>query len=225
MGCTIFSINFNFVYRAEAHVTSGVVAVTFALLIVYNAVLGRIFLGQSISRPFLLGSAVAMLGVALLFLHELRETHGSPRETLLGIGLTLFAMLFASIANVLQGSERAKALPMPSLLAWGMLWGALANAAWAWATVGPPRIDPSPTYVGGVLYLGVIASALAFTLYFNMMRLIGPARGGYVNVLTPVIAMLISTIAEGYVWSIEAAAGGILVLLGLVLAMRARRPA
>lgn len=225
MGLSIFGLNFNLVYRAEAHVTSGVVAVTFALLVVYNSVLGRVFLRQPQSRPFLLGSGVAMLGVALLFAHELRASPQGPRQAAIGIGLTLAAMLFASIANVLQAGQRIRALAMPAVLGWGMLYGALGDAAWAWSTTGPPRFDAGPAYVAGLLYLGLVASAVAFTLYFTMIRRIGPARAGYVNVLTPVIAMALSTVFEQYRWSAEAVAGGLLVIAGLVVAMRARSPA
>jgi drug/metabolite transporter (DMT)-like permease len=225
VGVSIFCLNFNFVYRAEAHVTSGLVAVTFALLVVYNSVLGRIFLKQRLSRPFMLGSGIALLGVALLFLHELRAAPLGSHEVVLGIGLTLLALLFASIANLMQATERARALPMPALLVWAMLYGALANATWAWIETGPPQIDWSPGYIGGALYLGILASALAFTLYFTLIRQIGPARAGYVNVLTPVLAMALSTVFEAYRWSLEAAAGGALVIAGLVVAMRARNPA
>lgn len=225
MGVSIFCLNFNFIYRAEAHVTSGIVAVVFALLLVYNAVAGRLFFGQSLSRRFLIGSAVAMVGIGLLFEHELRASSRSPHETALGIGLVLVALLFACIANVMQSTERMRAIPMPAMLAWGMTWGAAANAAYAYATAGAPRFLLTPVYVGGLLYLGVLASALAFTLYFGLIRSIGPARGGYVNVLTPVLAMILSTLFEHYVWSIEAAAGGALVVIGLIVAMRARMPA
>ena len=225
MGISIFCLNFNFLYRAETHVTSGIVAVVFALLLVYNAVLGRIFLGQPLSRPFLAGSAVAMAGIGLLFEHELRASPCSPHETALGVGFVLVGLLFASIANVMQSTERMRAIPMPAMLAWGMTWGALANALFAYAAVGPPRILLTPVYIGGVFYLGMLASALAFTLYFGMIRLIGPARGGYVNVLTPVLAMVLSTIFEHYRWSVEAVVGGVLVIVGLIVAMRARNPA
>jgi len=225
MGGSIFCLNFNCVYRAEAHVTSGLVAVTFSLLVVFNSVLGRVFLGQSLSRAFLIGSGIAMLGIALLFSHELRAAPQGPHEVVLGVGMTLTGMFFASIANVIQSTERAKAMAMPVLLAWGMLWGALCDAGWAWIVSGPPAFEPTLTYTSGVLYLGIIASAVAFTLYFTMIRQIGPARAGYVNVLTPVLAMVFSTVFEHYRWSAEAAVGGALVLAGLVVAMRARSPA
>lgn len=222
VGLAQFVGNFNFVYLAETHVTSGLVAVTFALLVVCNAALARIFLGQTLSRRFVIGSGVAMLGVALLFAHELARAPHGPRAVAIGVGLTLAAVLSASISNVMQGSTRARAMAMPALLGWSMLWGALADGALAWATSGPPRLDPRPEYWLGLLYLGVIASALAFTLYFTMIRAIGPARGGYVNVVVPVIAMTFSTVLEHYIWSVEAVLGGVLVLAGLVLAMRAR---
>ena len=222
LGLVIFAINYNAVYAAEEHITSGLVAVIFSLLVPLNAVLARIFLKQHLSRPFLIGSAVAMLGVILLFIHEWRSVEGSPHEVMLGIGLALLAVFFASVGNVLQGSPRARQVPMATLLAWGMGWGAALDAVGAWIMTGPPVLDLRPTYIAGLLYLGIIASAVAFTLYFNLIRRIGAARGGYVNVLIPVIAMGFSTMFEHYRWSIEAVLGGLLVLAGLALTMRAR---
>ena len=222
LGLVIFAINYNAVYASELHITSGLVAVIFSLLVPLNAVLARIFLKQGLSRPFLLGSGVAMLGVVLLFIHEWRAVAGDPHEVTIGILLALCAVFFASIGNVLQGSPRARTVPMATLLAWGMTWGALIDAVIAWARTGPPVLDLRLSYLAGLLYLGIVASAVAFTLYFNLIRRIGAARGGYVNVLIPVIAMGFSTVFEHYIWSIEAALGGLLVLVGLVLAMRAR---
>src|SRR3546814_10699472 len=84
-----FCINYNFVYRAEGHITSGLVAVLFALLIVPNAILGRAFLGQRLGRQLLAGSGIAMAGVALLFVHEARIDPSGFNEALIGLGFTL----------------------------------------------------------------------------------------------------------------------------------------
>lgn len=106
---------------------------------------------------------------------------------------------------------------------WGC-FGAAIDALWAWITVGPPVFDARIGYVAGVLYLGLAASALAFTLYFGVIRAIGPAKAAYSSVIVPVIAMLLSTLFEGYRWSWLAALGAALAMFGLVLALRARRP-
>jgi drug/metabolite transporter (DMT)-like permease len=223
-GLAQFAANYNFVYLAEQHVTSGLVAVMFALLLVPNAVLARVFLGQHLGRQLLLGSAVAMAGVALLFVHEARRGAGTPSEVLLGVAMALAAVLSASIANVMQASATARRQPMGAMLAAAMLIGAAGNALFAWASDGPPRWDPRPEYWLGLAYLGVVASAVAFTLYFGVIRAIGPARAAYSSVIIPVIAMCFSTLFEGYRWSALALLGALLTLAGLVVALRARRP-
>ena len=224
LGLSQFCLNFNFVYRAEMHITSGLVAVVFALLLVPNAVFGRIFLGQRMGAQLLAGSGIAIAGVALLFLHEARRDAAGTGELLAGIGFTLAAVMSASVANVMQATETAKRYPMFAMLAAGMLIGATCNAAYAFATSGPPAFDLRFSYWGGVLYLGLAASALAFPLYFGVIRAIGPAKAAYSGVLVPVIAMLISTLFEGYRWSVLAAAGAVLAMVGLVIALRAKRP-
>jgi drug/metabolite transporter (DMT)-like permease len=224
LGFAQFVLNFNFVYRAEQHITSGVVAIVYALLLVPNAILARIFLGQLMGRQLLIGSAVAMAGVALLFLHEARLSDAGPEAALIGIGIAFLGVLSASVANVMQATRTAKAYPMAAMLGWAMLIGAAIDAGFAWVTTGPPVIEMRWGYVAGTLYLGVLGSALAFTIYFQLIRTIGPAKAAYTSVLIPVIAMLLSTIFEGYRWSLLAAGGAALVIVGLVLALKARRP-
>jgi drug/metabolite transporter (DMT)-like permease len=223
-GVPQFFLNFNFVYAAEHYVTSGLVAVVFALLLVPNSALGWLFLKHRMTGRFLLGSGIAMAGVALLFVQELRHSEVPARDVLLGIGLTLIAVLSASISNVMQASERLRHRPVAAMLAWGMFYGLLFDGAFAWFLHGPPVVETRPGYWLGLVYLGLFASALAFTIYFRLIRLIGPARSAYSSLLVPVIAMALSTFFEGYRWSTLAAAGGVLALIGLVIALRSNRP-
>ncbi|WP_262504061.1 DMT family transporter [Sphingosinithalassobacter sp. CS137] len=224
LGLMQFVLNFNFVYRAEFYVTSGLVAVVFALLLVPNAILGRLFLGQQLGRQLLVGSAIAMAGVALLFIHEARQDPSATGNVLTGVAITFAGVLSASVANVMQATKTSRAYPMVPMLGTAMLLGAGMNALWAFVTAGPPTVEWRLGYFAGIAYLGIFASALAFTLYFGVIRVIGPAKAAYSSVLVPVIAMLLSTLFEGYRWSALAAAGALLALAGLVVALRARRP-
>lgn len=223
-GLTQFALNFNFIYRAEHFMTSGLVAVVFSLLLVPNALFARIFLGQRMGRQLLVGSLVAVVGVTLLFLHELRDDPGNTAGLMAGIGFTVAALLSASASNILQGTELAKRYPMVSTLGVAMLIGAALDGAYAWATAGPPVFDPRPDYWLGMLYLGVVASAITFPLYFGVLRVIGPAKASYSGVIVPVIAMLLSTLFEGYRWSSLAAGGALVTIAGLIIALSARRP-
>jgi drug/metabolite transporter (DMT)-like permease len=221
LGVAQFMFNFNFVYRAELYVTSGLVAVVFALLFVPNAFFAQVFLGHRVSKRFIIGSGIAVTGIALLFINEARGDDAAQAATLTGIAFTLAGVLSASTANVMQASKRAKALPMAAMLGWAMLWGAGFDAVYAWFTAGPPVMDWRPSYLLGVLFLGVIASALAFSLHFTLIRNIGPARAAYSSTIIPVIAMGFSTVFEGFVWTGLAVAGSIIALAGMVVALSA----
>jgi drug/metabolite transporter (DMT)-like permease len=220
LGLMQFSLNFNFVYQAEHHITSGLVAVIFALLIIPNALLARWWLGRSIGTPFIIGSIVATTGVAMLMVQEYRAAPVGSTAVLIGIALALLAVLCASVSNVVQVLPGMAKFPTIPVLGWSMLWGTLFNASWAWANFGPPVIDPRPAYLGGVLYLSIVGSVITFPLYFRLIRDIGPGKAAYTSVVIPVVAMLLSTLFEGYRWTPLAMGGAVLVTVGMIIAMR-----
>jgi drug/metabolite transporter (DMT)-like permease len=219
IGIAQFCINFNSVYMAERHITSGIVATIFALLLIPNTLLGWFFLGQKPGRRFAIGSVLAVVGIGLLCLHELRANPAPTAEVLTGIGWTLLGLSAASSANVYQAREHVRRHHLASLLAWSMAIGALIDAAVAWAVSGPPVFSVRPGYWAGMLYLSVFASALGFSLYFPVVRKIGPGKAAYSSVLVPVIAMAFSTVLEDYRWNLVAVAGAVLTLAGMLVAM------
>lgn len=221
VGFTQFFLNYNLVYEAEIHLTSGVVAVLYGLLMLPNAVLARIFLGQPVTARFLVGSLIGIAGIALLVVHEARE---APPAGMVGYGvwLTALGLLAASAANVLPAAKAARHDSLVVLLGWAMLWGTLMDAAFAWVTAGPPVFPESARYWGGVAYLAILGSVVTFPLYFRLIRDIGPGRAAYNGVLVPVVAMGLSTLLEGYRWSALAALGAVLALAGMVVALRGR---
>jgi drug/metabolite transporter (DMT)-like permease len=223
-GLPQFFLNFNFVYAAEQYITSGVVAVVFALLLVPNSFFAWLFLKHGITSRFVAGSAVAIGGVALLFVNEVRAATAAPEAVLIGIGLTILGVLSASVSNVMQATEQLRSRPIPSMIAWGMFYGTLANAVFAIVFYGAPVVEYRAGYWIGLLYLGLIASALAFTFYFGILREVGPGRAAYSSLLVPIIAMAFSTAFEDYHWSTLAVAGGILAIAGLFIALRSSRP-
>jgi drug/metabolite transporter (DMT)-like permease len=218
-----FALNFNFVYEAEHHITSGLVAVVFALLFLPNALMARVFLGHKMTGRFIAGSLIAVAGIALLFANEARGDDASNRATLLGMALTFAGVLSASTANVMIATQRAQKMPIATLLGWSMLIGAALNACFAWTTKGPPQFEMRWGYVLGIGYLGIIASALAFSLYFRTIRDIGPAKAAYSSVAIPVIAMAFSTVFEAYQWTGLSVAGSAIAMIGMVIALGGKK--
>jgi drug/metabolite transporter (DMT)-like permease len=223
LGTLQFVVNYNFVYASELYITSGLAAVVFALLVIPNALGAWLLFGQRVTGRFVLGSAIAMAGVACLFVQEIRAAATPTADVLKGLGLVLVAVLGASGANVMQVMPAIKGRPIAPMLGWAMLYGALLDGLFGWIFVGPPVAESRAGYWIGLFYLGLVASALAFWLYFAIVRKMGPARAAYSGVLIPIIAMLISTVFEDYRWSPLAVAGGLLGLAGLIVALSTSR--
>ena len=218
VGLAQFCANFQMVYRAEAHVTSGLVAVIYALLMVPNAGLARVFLGVRVGGRFVVGSLVAMAGIAALMLQEFRA---APQMASVGLGLVLAVagLLCASAGNIVQASAAGRRQPVVPLLAWAMIAGALADAIIAYSISGPPVFDPRPRYWLGIGWLALVGSVIAFPLYFWLIRQMGAGRAAYTGVAIPVVAMALSTLFEGYHWTLLAVAGSVLAMGGLVIAL------
>lgn len=226
VGIFQFSGNFLFVYNAELYVTSGIVAMMFGLLMVPNALLGRLFIGERVQGGFWLGSAVAIVGVSLLLVHEWRANPDAGvigGNVGLGIVLAMLGILAASFANVIQANPVGRGVPMVSLLAWAMLYGTTFDLGFALLTEGAPPVPTDPKYWGGIVYLAIIGSVITFPLHYNLVREIGAGRTAYNSILTISVAMAISTLFEDYRWTWLTASGMVLAVIGMVLALRSKQ--
>lgn len=226
VGLFQFSGNFLFVYNAELYVTSGIVALMFGLMMVPNSLFAGVFLGERVPRGFMIGSAVAIVGVSFLLFHE---WDANPNAGViggnvgLGILLALLGILSASVANVIQANPTGRAVPMVSLLAWAMLYGTIFDLGFAFVTAGPPPVPTSATYWAGIVYLALIGSVITFPLHYNLVREIGAGKTAYNAILTISVAMVVSTIFEGYLWTGLTIAGMVLAVIGMVIALRAKQ--
>ena len=72
------------------------------------------------------------------------------------------------------------------------------------------------------LYLAVFGSIVAFGAYFLLLKRVGAGPASFVGVSTPVVAMLLSTLFEGYRWTWVAVVGVVLAVAGNLLALKGK---
>lgn len=221
-GLLTFAIQYPLVYLAEERVPSAVVAVIFAALAFVNLALFRVLLGQSATRDAWLGSALGVLGVAALFVGELRRT-AFDSAALIGLATAAAAVVFSAGGNLAAFRAQMRGAPVLASTAWAMAYGAGAVALFGLVTGVEWSFEATPRYVLSLLYLSVFGSVVAFGVYFALARARGYALASYISALTPPVAVGVSVAFEGARFGIEALAGLALVLLGQGLMIRAAR--
>lgn len=218
-GIFLFGINYLLVYVGTEHLTSGLVAICFSTLSMMNIFSARIFLKTPIHMPILGAAALGVTGLALVFGHEIAE-FSLANETMIGLGFCLTATTIASLGNTIAASEKAKAFPILPFTALGLIYSSAFNFIVALASGEPMIFDSSAAYIASLLYLAVFGTVVAFTVYLWLIAQIGVARAGYISVVMPLVALTISTIYEGFVWSAAALTGLALIVLGNAIMTR-----
>jgi len=220
LGVLLFGLNYVFVYLSEAHLTSGLVALLFGLMVLWNLLGARLFYGSALTGPVLGGAALGLLGVILVVGRDLGGLGRAGQGW--GVFLASLGTLTASAGNLWSQRLYREGLPVVSSTAWAMLYGALAVGLSCLARGVPFAWDGSAAYLASLLYLAVFGSIVAFVAYLTLLRRIGAGRAGYSSVVIPVMAMGTSTVLEGYRWTGPALLGMGLVLAGNVLVLRRR---
>jgi drug/metabolite transporter (DMT)-like permease len=212
-GFLLFSLNYIMVYLAEGTLSSGLVATVFSIIIIMNVFFGAILLHNPIRKHVLFGAVVGLLGIALVFWSELSSLDLSSERTV-GLTYTFIGAILASLGNITSARNQRHGLPVVQTNAFGMAYGAIFMLMFALFSGTKLSFDTSVGYVASLLYLALFGSVIAFSSYLTLLGRIGPDRAAYVTVLFPIIALGLSTLFEGMIWSMPQLAGVALVILG-----------
>jgi drug/metabolite transporter (DMT)-like permease len=165
-----------------------------------------------------------MAGLGLVFLPEIVGIEFS-RAHLEGLILSLIATFSASLGNMVSVRHKRAGMPVVESNALGMGYGALLGLVAAGLFSSPFRFDVEPPYLLSLGYLAFFASVIGFGSYLTLVQRIGADRAAYASVLFPLLALLLSTLFEGYRWTLPAGLGILLVLAGNLLVLLRAKPA
>ena len=102
-----------------------------------------------------------------------------------------------------------------------MVYGTVFMALFALLRGQSFAIDLTSAYLASLAYLALIGSVMAFACYLTLLGRIGADRAAYATVMFPVVALAVSTMLEGYRWTLPAFIGLAAVLAGNLLVLRA----
>ena len=216
----LFGFNYAAIYIAEEYVTSGLVAVLFSTIVFMSPIGMRLVYRAPLSPRVFIAATLGVAGVALLFLPDLaaaREGGGAAQ----GVAYALGGTVIACAGNIVAVRNQRAGIPTFPGTAWAMLYGALVTALVALVQRVPWALDLRPAYWLSFAYLVVVGSIAAFGAYLTLLKRVGAGPSAFVGVTTPIVALALSTLLEGYRWTGIAVAGVVLAVIGNLLALPA----
>jgi drug/metabolite transporter (DMT)-like permease len=218
LGLFNFSINYAALYEAQNYLSSAMTSIGFSSLLLLNIINTRIFFGKKIPVKTYFGALLGISGIIALFWPEIiKYQHGGG--SLQGLFLVLGGTLCASFGNMISVRNSKNDYPILQTSGWAMLYGTLFLVSYALYNQIEFTLSLKTEYLVSLLYLSVFGTVIAFYSYFLLLKDIGPEKASYSIVLFPVVAVIVSSLFEGFDWTIYTISGFILVATGNLLVL------
>jgi drug/metabolite transporter (DMT)-like permease len=183
-------------------------------------VLGAAFGIERLTLGRIIGMLLGFAGVWLLSDPQGIETSAAQGDVPLALAAVLGTNFFYALSAVLA-KRYGEGIPSKGMALGMQVWGALYLAP---LVAFAPVPDPAPGAVAwaNLLALGLLASGVAFVLYFRLVKDVGPARAQSVSFAVPLFGMLWGMLFLGERMGAQALAGALCIVAGVVLVTMSR---
>ncbi len=199
-----------FLSEAETRISSSLSGLLVAAVPLAAVLIVRVWGStENMTRQRLLGLAVGLLGVAAVVGLDVRHV---TVVALLEMAVVVFCYALGPQVLSRHLSD------LPSL---GVVAAALSLCAVLYlpaALLVRPASAPPADALLAVLGLGLVCTALAFTIFFALIAEVGPVRSTVITYVNPVVAVLLGVLLLHEPFTLGIGVGFLLVLLGSVLA-------
>ena len=217
-GTCLYSINYVFFYTSNTYLVSAFPAIVFSTVVIMNILGEWFYFKKKPTTKTLVGAAIGMIGIIIIFNEEIFNFSLS-NGTHIGLFLALLGTFCASTGNMVHQRNLNNNFPLIQTIAFAMLYGSLITFIITQLNSTELLFEFTFKYIASLTYLSVFGSIFAFIFYLRLLEKVGPGRAGYVGVVMPVIALLISTIFENLAWQIDLIVGLPILLIGALLVL------
>ena len=215
-GVCLYSINYVFFYLSNTYLISAFPAIVFSTVVIMNILGEAFYFKKKPSLKTLIGAIIGMIGIIIIFNDEIFDFNKN-NDTHIGLLLALLGTFCASTGNMIHQRNLNNNFPLIETIAYAMLYGSLITLLVTRIKGAEFLFEYSFGYIISLIYLSIVGSIFAFIFYLKLLENVGAGRAGYVGVVMPVIALLISTIFENLEWNIDLILGLPILIIGAVL--------
>ena len=215
-GICLYSLNYVFFYLSNTYLISAFPAVVFSTVVIMNILGEAFYFKKKPSLKTLIGATIGMVGIIIIF-HDEIFNFSLTNGTHMGLFLALLGTFCASTGNMVHQRNLNNNFPLIETIAYAMLYGSLVTLLITQIKGTELLFEYSFSYIATLAYLSIVGSIFAFIFYLKLLEKVGAGRAGYVGVVMPVLALLISTIFEDLKWQVDLIVGLPILIIGAIL--------
>ena len=221
-GLLIFAFAYALQFWGQQFTASGVPAIVFATVPLLTMITGHFVIAEErLTAARVMGAVLGVAGVGVIFADQLLGGSGSALLGVLGFFLGALAIAVAQVMIKARGAEiQPVAMAAPQMVIGGVILLIIS------LTIEPLPERISMVSIGAIAYLGLMGSAVAFQMFYWLMKRMSVSRVSSMMLVHPVVAVIIGSVFLDEVLGVRVLAGGAMVLAGLALVLRlpAARP-
>lgn len=214
LGITMMAVPHSLLFWAEQYITSSITALLFSSLPLAVALLTPLMTNHRVPRRAVFSMVIAVGGIGILFSQDLRA---SPRLFLGGVAV-LGAVFSSAWSAIFAKNETGKLDSLVSTALQLMVASLLVGTA-SYAVERSRPSDWTPSAVLALFFLALAGSAIAFGVYYWLLKHMYPYQLSTISLVVPVVAMVegAALLQEPIPATMVAAAVVVLVAVGSVL--------
>ena len=215
-GICLYYLNYVFFYLSNTYLISAFPAIVFSTVVIMNILGEGFYFKKKPSLKTLIGATIGMIGIIIIFNDEIFNFSLS-NGTHVGLFLALLGTFSASTGNMVHQRNLNNNFSLIPTLAYSMLYGSLVTLLITQIKGTELLFEYTFSYIASLAYLSIVGSIFAFIFYLRLLEKVGAGRAGYVGVVMPVLALLISTVFENLEWQQDLIIGLPILIIGAVL--------
>ncbi|HEV2880235.1 MAG TPA: EamA family transporter [Pyrinomonadaceae bacterium] len=217
-GVMAFSVNYGLLFWGEQRTSSGLAAILQTIIPAFGLIIAHYYLpDERITLWKVCGIALGIAGVALIFSDQASVEDG--KSALAGSAAIVVGAFGVAYSNVLV-KARARHIEPAALAAGQMVFGLVPLLLAGVLFEGNPfTFRWSPLAVLSLLYLALVGSAIAFLMFYWLVRNMDVTKTMLIPLVTPPIAVFLGwlVLGEGLTWRTAVGALGIMSGIALIV--------
>lgn len=214
-----FSASYAIVYWSEQYINSGLTSVLFAVMPFYVAMFSiKLLPSEQITLKKVLGITVGFSGVILIFSDQL---HFSHPLAIYAMSAVLISPAFTALGTIIGKKARLTYHPV-TLNALPLLYTGISLMILHALFENTNPVTYTAMGIFSIIYLAVLGTAIAFVLYFWLLKTTSAVLMSLITFITPPLALLWGWLILGEAITLRLVLGMLVIFSGIAIVRRSR---